>query len=197
MRTVLAPAAPTVSAAAGLATVQTITVENTGAEPLALSAPVLSGDAAFELGQTSCGTRLDAGATCAVDVRYFGTEDFATAELTVETSTGTLTSLLFGSQDGTSVANEAATEGAFGLSAAFPNPVQGAARIAYSLAQAETVTLSVYDALGRRVAVLAEGPMSAGTHEARFDAEALASGVYFYRLQAGSQSAVRKLTVLR
>jgi hypothetical protein len=52
--------------------------------------------------------------------------------------------------------------------------------------EAADVRLAVYDRLGREVAVILDGRMDAGNHEARFDATGLASGVYLYRLQARS-----------
>ncbi|HIL58420.1 MAG TPA: T9SS type A sorting domain-containing protein, partial [Rhodothermales bacterium] len=59
------------------------------------------------------------------------------------------------------------------------------------------VRLAVYDLLGREVAVLAEGTRPAGAHTARFDSRALAAGAYLVRLDAGGQSATRRLTVVK
>lgn len=67
----------------------------------------------------------------------------------------------------------------------------------YALAVDKYVTLKVYDVLGREVAALAEGENHAGYYETLFDASYLGSGVYFYKLQAGSYSAVRKLVVVK
>ena len=83
------------------------------------------------------------------------------------------------------------------LDAPAPNPVRQSARLAYALAEAGTVRLSVFDMLGREVAVLADGPRPAGDGEARFDARGLASGVYVVRLVAGGAVAVRTVTVVR
>ncbi len=55
----------------------------------------------------------------------------------------------------------------------------------------------VYDVLGRKVAVLAEGKHPAGAYAFAFDGANLASGVYFYRLTAGSYTAVRKMLLVR
>lgn len=65
--------------------------------------------------------------------------------------------------------------------------------IRYSLPQFSKVTLEVFDMLGRSVAVLANESQPAGVYQARFDAHAVASGVYFYRLQAGAFVALRKM----
>jgi len=59
------------------------------------------------------------------------------------------------------------------------------------------VTLKVYNLLGQEVAVLVNGNIASGHHAVTFDASRLASGVYFYRLQAGTFVETRKLTLLR
>jgi hypothetical protein len=59
------------------------------------------------------------------------------------------------------------------------------------------VQLTVYDLLGRKVAVLVDGVQSPGRHEVVFDARNLASGVYVYRMTAGPFSASKKLTIVR
>ena len=55
----------------------------------------------------------------------------------------------------------------------------------------------MYDALGRAVAVLADGILAAGPHETTFDGAALPAGVYLVRLVAGGRTATRAVTVLR
>ncbi len=69
----------------------------------------------------------------------------------------------------------------------YPNPTAAAATLAYALAEPADVRLEVYDALGRRVAVLADGPHEAGSHRAPFDGAGLAGGVYHWRLVAGGR----------
>ena len=59
------------------------------------------------------------------------------------------------------------------------------------------VTLSVYDMLGREVAVLVNERREAGVHEVKFDGSGLSSGVYFYRLTAGTFVETRRLLLLR
>ena len=80
---------------------------------------------------------------------------------------------------------------------AYPNPVQDQATVRYTLKEAEDVRLEVYDILGRRVATLAEGQQEAGVHEVQFNANGLASGVYFGRLRVGGQTLTQKITVVR
>jgi hypothetical protein len=83
------------------------------------------------------------------------------------------------------------------LEGARPNPVAGAAVVRYGLPSAGAVRVAVYDALGREVAVLAEGEEEAGWHEAALSAGALAPGVYVVRVTAGSEARVERLTVVR
>ncbi len=85
----------------------------------------------------------------------------------------------------------------FALADAAPSPTTGAATIRFSLDVAGEATLAVYDVLGRQVARLVDGTMSAGTHEAAFDGSSLPAGVYVYRLTAGGQARTRTLTVAR
>jgi hypothetical protein len=59
------------------------------------------------------------------------------------------------------------------------------------------VTLTVFNTLGQQVATLVQGEQEAGFHEAVFDASGLASGVYLYRLTAGSYVETRKLALVR
>lgn len=77
------------------------------------------------------------------------------------------------------------------------NPIRSASTVSFSLPTAGLARVDLYDALGRRVAVIAEGDMSAGDKTATLDAAALAAGVYVLRLQAGADVVTRTLTVVR
>jgi len=68
----------------------------------------------------------------------------------------------------------------------YPNPFNPGTVIEFQLHHAGEVSLSVYDVLGREVAVLANGTLNAGTYRVPFDGRQLASGIYYYRLVAGS-----------
>jgi hypothetical protein len=78
-----------------------------------------------------------------------------------------------------------------------PNPFNPATCIAYDLPEAADVTLSVYNIAGQRVATLASGHREAGRHRVAWDGTGLASGIYFYRLEAGAFSRTRRMVVLR
>ena len=95
------------------------------------------------------------------------------------------------------VSNEAATSGAFALGTNYPNPFASSTTIRYQLASQGPVRLEVFNALGRRVALLVDEVKPAGAHEVSLDvADGLASGIYVYRIRAGSFTANRKMTVL-
>ncbi|MBC8042101.1 MAG: T9SS type A sorting domain-containing protein [Rhizobacter sp.] len=85
----------------------------------------------------------------------------------------------------------------FALKQNYPNPFNPSTTIAYTLANAEQVSLKVYDVLGREVATLVNSKQSAGNYRLPFNASRLASGVYFYRLTAGAQSTVKKMMLLK
>ena len=86
---------------------------------------------------------------------------------------------------------------AFVLEANYPNPFNPATRIRYAHPEVAPVRLSVYDVQGRLVRVLAQGVREAGTHKLVFEAGGLPSGVYFYRLEAGTFRAMRSMLLLR
>ena len=80
----------------------------------------------------------------------------------------------------------------------YPNPIAaGQTTIAYTLESASDVTLTVFNVLGQEVATLVDGARSAGRHEVPFDTRELSSGVYLYRLTAGTQTEERRMTVVR
>jgi photosystem II stability/assembly factor-like uncharacterized protein len=79
----------------------------------------------------------------------------------------------------------------------YPNPFNPTTIITYQLLAASHVTLKVYDVLGREVRLLVNERESAGSHSAAFDGSNLPSGVYIYRLQAGSFTQSKKLALLK
>jgi hypothetical protein len=85
----------------------------------------------------------------------------------------------------------------FGLGQNFPNPFNPSTTIPFTLKTRCFVTLRLFDGLGREVATVAQGNLDAGRHTVTIDASALPSGVYFYRLEAGPFTALRKATLLK
>ena len=90
----------------------------------------------------------------------------------------------------------------FGLTQNYPNPFNSRTVISYSIDKPSHVTLEVYDILGRKTATLVSGMAAAGTHEVIWDGrsgggDAVASGIYFYRLTAGDRTSVKRLLYLK
>ncbi len=85
----------------------------------------------------------------------------------------------------------------FSLLQNYPNPFNPTTVIRGEWSADSKVRLVVYDLLGREVAVLADGRYPAGKYSFTFDAKGLASGVYFYRLQAGGFTATRAMVFVR
>jgi len=79
----------------------------------------------------------------------------------------------------------------------YPNPFNPATNIDYTLSEKASITLKVYDLLGRAVATLVDDVQAAGRHSVSFDGNALPSSIYFYRLSAGNHVTTNKLVLLR
>src|SRR5690606_37865046 len=78
-----------------------------------------------------------------------------------------------------------------------PNPSRGAATVALTVPEPGEVRVALYDVLGRRVAVLYEGPLAAGRYEIPLDGARLPPGVYVVRLTVGGETALARVTVVR
>ncbi|MCC6549946.1 MAG: T9SS type A sorting domain-containing protein [Ignavibacteriaceae bacterium] len=86
---------------------------------------------------------------------------------------------------------------AFALEQNYPNPFNPATTFSFTLAQESDVTLSVFDIQGNKVADVINEKMQAGRYAVDFNASELSSGVYIYKITAGTYSAVRKMTLLK
>ncbi len=91
---------------------------------------------------------------------------------------------------------------AFQLAQNYPNPFNPTTSIRFDLPEPTQVRLDVYDMMGRRVTTLIDGQYAAGKHEATWDARAdsgspVASGIYLYRLRAGSFEAVGRMLLMK
>ncbi|MFC2102949.1 alpha/beta hydrolase-fold protein [Bacteroidota bacterium] len=85
----------------------------------------------------------------------------------------------------------------FYLAQNFPNPFNPTTTIVYGLRERMIVELKVYDVLGREIEAIVNGEQEAGYYEIEFNANRLASGIYFYRLQAGSFIETKKMVLMR
>jgi uncharacterized lipoprotein YddW (UPF0748 family) len=79
----------------------------------------------------------------------------------------------------------------------YPNPFNPTTTLRFALPEAAHVKLSIYNALGERVAAPIDRRMNAGFHETSFDASGLAGGVYYYRIEAGEFADVEKMILLK
>ncbi|GBD87460.1 hypothetical protein BMS3Abin03_01392 [bacterium BMS3Abin03] len=85
----------------------------------------------------------------------------------------------------------------FTLNQNYPNPFNPSTKITYSLAGKTFVALKVYDAIGNEVVTLVNKEQTAGNYEIQFNALNLTSGVYFYKMNAGNFSAVKKMLLVK
>src|SRR5690606_5119024 len=96
------------------------------------------------------------------------------------------------------VASEPGPEGEEGLGLSVqPNPARRSASVVLTLPEPGEVSISLYDVLGRRVAVLHDGRLAAGEHALPLDVRGLPPGVYVVRVSSGYEIATRPLTLLR
>ncbi len=79
----------------------------------------------------------------------------------------------------------------------YPNPFNPVTIISYSIPKEGFVTLKVYNSLGKEIATLVNEEKLSGDYKVQFDASRLASGIYYYRINAGNFSATRKLILLK
>jgi hypothetical protein len=97
----------------------------------------------------------------------------------------------------TDIEDDPSLPNAFDLSQNYPNPFNARTTIEYLLPNDADVTLEIFDVLGRRIETLVDGNQSSGAHSIVWNADNVASGLYFYRLQTVDYSAVRLMTLIK
>ncbi|MEQ9309569.1 MAG: T9SS type A sorting domain-containing protein [Balneolaceae bacterium] len=85
----------------------------------------------------------------------------------------------------------------FSLDQNYPNPFNPSTNINFAIPKSSKVQLVVYNLLGQQVATLVDRDLSAGNHAVRFEASQLSSGVYIYRIQAGSFVQTKKMMLIK
>ncbi len=90
-----------------------------------------------------------------------------------------------------------ATPTSYELQQNYPNPFNPSTHIQFSIVDARTVTLKIYDILGREVATLVNERMNPGVYTVTWNASRLSSGIYFARIEAGDFTAVRKIVLMK
>jgi hypothetical protein len=96
------------------------------------------------------------------------------------------------------VGNGAEVPAVFKLEQNYPNPFNPSTTVTFSLAEPNFTTLKLYNVLGQQIATLFSGTTEAGrAYVVNFDASNLGNGVYFYRLESGSQTSIKKMTLLK
>ncbi len=93
--------------------------------------------------------------------------------------------------------NNTVTANDFILKQNYPNPFNPETNIAYELKQKAFVTLKVLDLSGKEVAVLVNGIKAPGSYKVKFSGENLSSGLYFYKLESGEFSEVKKMMLIK
>jgi hypothetical protein len=100
-------------------------------------------------------------------------------------------------QSGSDAEVESSSATEFLLNQNYPNPFNPSTVIAYSIPQSTNVMMVVYNSIGQNVKVLENGFKNAGNYTVSFNASELPSGVYFYRIEAGQYTQIRKMMLLK
>jgi len=85
----------------------------------------------------------------------------------------------------------------YSLNQNYPNPFNPTTTIRYNIPKSENVRISVYNVLGQEVAVLLNEKVNAGNHTVEFKAANLSSGIYIYRMEAGSFTSYKKMIIMK
>ncbi len=85
----------------------------------------------------------------------------------------------------------------FSLLQNYPNPFNPSTKIEFSIPKQSHVSLKVYDVLGREVAELINREMQLGLHSVNFDASGLSTGIYFYKIEAGNYTEIKKMSMIK
>ncbi|MEZ4823233.1 MAG: T9SS type A sorting domain-containing protein [Ignavibacteria bacterium] len=85
----------------------------------------------------------------------------------------------------------------YSLSQNYPNPFNPTTNVEFGIAELGFVTLKIYDGLGREVQTLVNGNLSPGNYKVDFDGSNFASGIYYYKLEAGNFVETKRMMLLK
>ncbi len=126
------------------------------------------------------------------------TQGFTFLQETLETIKGAyINGIIYGDTITTSIRNQNSLYEFYILSQNYPNPFNPTTKIVYSIPTTSFVKLKVYDILGREVAALVDEEKSVGSYNIEFNGSGLSSGIYFYKIQAGDYSSVKKMILVK
>jgi len=187
--------------------IYTLTISLATPSPNHMGFTIVYGQLNAESGRTvTNGSGFDAGRRYYQYIR----PDVDASENLVWPSTYTLPTLTWAEKDlpwekaldydnlATSVDENASVVTGFSLNQNYPNPFNPSTTISFTMSSSQKVKLEVYNLLGQKVMTLVNNQfMTAGQHSVAFNAAKLASGTYMYRLEAGSVSATKSMTLIK
>lgn len=112
-------------------------------------------------------------------------------------SNSNLTKDLFLSPLSTTGVKNSSTPTSYELLQNYPNPFNPKTTIKFAIPEKAKVTLEVYNLIGQKVVTLVDKELNTGVYEVEFDGSNLVSGIYLYRIQAGSFVSVKKMLLLK
>jgi hypothetical protein len=107
------------------------------------------------------------------------------------------TSLTITITPATGIIKNEETASSYSLAQNYPNPFNPVTKISYSIPKSSNVTLKIYDILGQEVASLVNEKQDIGSYSVEFDASKLTSGIYYYKIEAGEFTSVKKMTLVK
>jgi hypothetical protein len=122
---------------------------------------------------------------------------FTVADTSAVAGTASVSSIQWTNATPTAVRQVNEAPAMFSLAQNYPNPFNPSTMIRFALPERQAVTLRVYNLLGEEVATIVNGTLAAGEHVAEFSAKGLATGMYLYKLQAGSMTQTKRMLLVR
>lgn len=184
-------------------TVASSSISKSGVDIAASSGTLAANDAQLKLLSSDLTHSSTKSGTGSVTWKFLYTAPATTGSATLYASGGTSKSAINKTTfavtvtDATDVKESGAKVTEYRLLQNYPNPFNPSTKISYAIAKDEYVTLNVYNVAGKEVERLVNGQRSAGEYSVSFNASELPSGVYFYKLTAGSFTQIKKMVLTK